>query len=243
MMTGNKKTTSSKAQVLAELAVMGAVIFMLLGYLFQQAFIAQQRQATEMYAFRKALQLSNDNEKSVNLRVIRDVVVPSFFSRINRQRINAVSAVDTNHRYVWKGNSEDSAASASFLQIGDAMIINNELFNISPMQIKPRGNSDSIWTASSFSLDEMIEGTSAAQLKKSSTTQYEYVTNIAENGQDRRMSKTLEYQVVNAPLEINYPSAEEIIKESEGDIEAVNVLPADIYLDFKETIKKSISHE
>lgn len=78
-----KSTTGRKAQAITEIAVFGTIILIIFAALLRYAMIFNAKQETQMYAFRKALELtqrrldSTMNGKrqfgSVNLQVMRDV--------------------------------------------------------------------------------------------------------------------------------------------------------------------------
>src|SRR3989338_3677666 len=101
------KSNAKKGQATTELAILGAVVMMVLAYLLQQGYIYNSRQALEMYAFRKALELSRNQQRGINLTVIRDVVTPSFFTGLNRQRLMASSSVEYNPRMMYIPYAED----------------------------------------------------------------------------------------------------------------------------------------
>lgn len=160
-----KRTGDIRGQASAELAIMGAVILMLLGYLFSQGLMYNNRQALEMYSYRKALQLSQKNEKGITLTVIRDALVPSFFAGISRQRLMSSSSVDYN---VWKlyNPKEDEPqdiGTRQLVQIGDAMIYKNYFLEIPATLVKvvtdhqDADDVDAEWIPSSISdLDSQL---------------------------------------------------------------------------------------
>ncbi len=122
-----KRLLKNKGQATAELAIMGAIVLMLLSYLVSQGFLYNNRQALEMYTFRKALQLSKQQERGINLTVIRDVITPSFFTGLSRQRLMSTSIVEYNPWIIWeaKPGEPQHVASLQLLQVNDAMIQGN----------------------------------------------------------------------------------------------------------------------
>jgi len=132
------KPRHNKGQATTELAVMGAIVLMLLGYLMQQGFIYNTRQSLEMYTFRKALELSRDEERGIDLTVIRDVISPSFFSGLNRQRVMATTIIDYNPWMLWVANKDEpkDIGSRKFIQVNEGMIKNNYFFEVPPTLAK-----------------------------------------------------------------------------------------------------------
>jgi hypothetical protein len=141
---------------------MGSIVIMALGFLLQQGFLYNNRQALEMYTFRQALQLSQQNQRGVSLSVSRDVFVPSFFSSLNRQRLTAASFVDYNPYILYIPYEEDpeDLPTWQLLQIGDAMIYRGSFIQVPPTKVKIKSddsNSDE-WnwvtsTAAGFSTE------------------------------------------------------------------------------------------
>jgi hypothetical protein len=98
------------------------VVLLLLGYLASQGSMYNQRQALEMYTFRRALELSREQERGIDLTVIRDVPVPSFFTALNRQRLISSASVDCNPWKVYIPDVPQDVGSKRYLQIGEKMI-------------------------------------------------------------------------------------------------------------------------
>lgn len=124
----------NKGQATTELAIMGAIVLMLLSYLVSQGFLYNNRQALEMYTFRQALKLSKDQERGINLTVIRDVITPSFFTGLSRQRLMASSIVDYNPWIIWQAYDEDPEDTAyrQLVQVNDAMIKGGNFMEVPP---------------------------------------------------------------------------------------------------------------
>ncbi len=133
---------NNRGQATAELALMGTVILMLLGYLMQQGTLYNARQGLEMYAYREALRQSKASERGATLTVVRDVVTPSFFSGLSRQRIMATASVDTNYNKLYEPDEPEDVGSKQYLQIGDAMILNQRLIEIPRIKVNVNYDGD-----------------------------------------------------------------------------------------------------
>jgi len=80
----NMKKSIKKAQATVELGVFSAILFMVLGFLFQQLYTIDQQQRLQMYAQRQALKLAKEHHRRINLTVTRFINNPNFLSRIDR---------------------------------------------------------------------------------------------------------------------------------------------------------------
>ncbi|MFA5118833.1 MAG: hypothetical protein WC695_08300 [Candidatus Omnitrophota bacterium] len=188
-----------KGQATTELAVAGVIIIMMLGYLMQQGFVYNSRQALEMYTFRRALQLTKGTERGVNLTVTRDLIVPSFFSSIGRQRIQAASSVEVNPWVIWMPTEEDPQDIGTYqvLQLDEKMIRDNQYVLIPPTLAKIKQKDDEedpewMWVPSP--VREIDPQTALAAPAK--TAAYSYTTNISENrtAGEKETNKTLTSQ-------------------------------------------------
>ncbi len=174
----------TKGQATTELAVAGVIIIMMLGYLMQQGFVYNSRQALEMYTFRRALQLTKSTERGVNLTVTRDLIVPSFFSSIGRQRIQAASSVEVNPWVIWipKDGEAEDIGTYQVLQLDEKMIRNNQYVLIPPTLAKIKqadDEEDPEWMYVPSPVREIDPQTALTTPAKTST--YSYTTNIREN--------------------------------------------------------------
>lgn len=185
-----------KGQATAELAILGSILIMLLAYLVQQGYLYNARQALEMYTFRKALELSRspEQERGITLTVIRDVISPSFFSSINRQRLMSSASVDLNPWVVYTPNEPEHIPNRQLLQMGEAMIRNKLFFEVPPTKIKieTEGNQDQAeedkWQWVNSSVRELDASIEHAQVKSS---EYNYTTTVRETNIDKAISKEL----------------------------------------------------
>jgi len=150
---------NKKAQATAELAIMGSIVIMLLGYLMQQGFIYNSRQALEMYTTREALLKSRQLERGVSLTVMRDVFVPSFFTGLNRQRLISSASVSADPWHIYIPVVPGDVATLQLMQVGENMIRKGVFFQVPPthVRITTEGNQDQDeedqwqWLASSTS--------------------------------------------------------------------------------------------
>ncbi|MFA6217557.1 MAG: hypothetical protein WDL87_07935 [Candidatus Omnitrophota bacterium] len=188
-----------KGQATTELAVAGVIIIMMLGYLMQQGFVYNSRQALEMYTFRRALQLTKSSERGVNLTVTRDLIVPSFFSSIGRQRIQAASSVEINPWIIWMAKEDEPQDIGTYqvLQLDEKMIRDNQYVLIPPTLAKIKQADDEedpewMWVPSPV---REIDPQTALTLP-AKTAAYSYTTNISENRttKEKETTKTLTSQ-------------------------------------------------
>jgi hypothetical protein len=238
-----------KGQATTELAIAGAIIIMVLAYLIQYGYIYNCRQSLEMYTFRKALQLSREKQRGIALTVIRDVILPSFFTGISRQRLMASANVVYNPYLIyipWEQDPED-VPTIQLVQINDGMIRNGYFFQVPPTLIKINRNDvdddeeEPQWGTSSIS-----EFDSQAQLEQKSS-QYAYLTNVSENRLYHNMNKQLTSRDIiptkiifdrESTTENNYRA-----DDWEGKIDNIEVyagtIPKDVNMIVDETITKT----
>jgi len=249
---------NKKGQATTELAIMGTVVIMLLAYLLQQGYVYNCRQALEMYAFRKALETSRGQQRGINLTVIRDIISPSFFTGLNRQRLMATAAVDYNPSIQWIPYLEDpeDISSRQLLQVGEAMIRKGSFLEIPPTlaKIETKDNQaapDSErwqWMNSAVSeIDPQSEDVKVTQR----TSKYNYDTTISESQLSKSVDKTLRSEDT-IPTVINFEPQERIVQsyvndDWEGDILmnadgtpkiTIQNIPADANLVLDEVIRR-----
>jgi len=181
---------SKKGQATTELAIIGTLVIMALAYLIQYGYVYNNRQALEMYAFRKALELSKQYERGITLTVMRDVILPSFFTGVSRQRLMATASVEYNPYKLYTPYQEDpeDVGTWQLVQLNDGMIRKNYFLQIPPTLITTRnetGDNIAMWYNSAIA-----EFDSQAQLEKKSSA-YEYTTSVSEAGQVYTIVKQL----------------------------------------------------
>jgi len=145
---------SKKGQATTELAIIGTLVIMALAYLIQYGYMYNNRQALEMYAFRKALELSKQYERGITLTVMRDVILPSFFTGVSRQRLMATASVEYNPYKLYSPYQEDpeDVPTWQLIQLNDGMIRKNYFLQVPPTLITTRNDTGSdiaMWSSSS----------------------------------------------------------------------------------------------
>jgi len=194
---------------------------MALLFLAQQAFMYKAKQGLEMYAFRKALQLSKSSGRGIDLTVIRDVVTPSFFGGLSRERIQASASVEANPWDVWNPGEDSSndegvpqdIGTFQLLQIGEAMIQRGYFIRIPPTRIKVAENSDSLadadwsWKTSSISEIDAQELSIPGLAKRQSS--YKNNKTVSENNLGRSTYDSLETTDTNR-IQIKFQTADKI---------------------------------
>lgn len=246
---------SNAGQATTELAIMGSIVIMLFAYLFSQGFIYNARQALEMYTFREALRQSRQQERGITLTVMRDVISPSFFTGLNRQRLQASASVDTN---VWKVYIPDVAQdlpTKQLLQINEAMIRNNIFIEVPPTKVKvdTRGEAGEWqWINSAIrEIDPQTPLNNPANRPKSSS-EYTYRTETQETETQSITDKRLQSQdtIITG---ITFETADKIRQNylnddwhpagSDEKITAVSVdagtVPGNVELNLEERVLKS----
>lgn len=189
----------NKGQATTELAVMGTIVLMALAYLLQQGYFYNSRQALEMYAFREALKLSRAQERGISLTVSRDVITPSFFSGLSRQRLMASSSVEVNpwKVYVPEEDTPQDVARYQLLQINEAMIRDGKFILIPPTKakVKPEGE-DSKWQWIDSSIREIDPQIPSEEQEQATPfkniSNYTYLTSTSEDSYAKTIAKNLE---------------------------------------------------
>lgn len=235
-----------KGQAVTELAIFGAIVLMLLGYLLQQTFSYNSKQALEMYTFRQALQLSRGNERGISLTVIRDLFTPSFFSGLSRQRVMASASVDTNAYILYTPDIPGDLTSYQLVQINDAMIKRGTFFQVPPthMHIVPSEGDDNgpMWYSSTV---REMGAQDAAPGDTRTTSQYTNVTSIDEADGVKAVTKNLS-STDTVPTIITFEDATTVLRNYRaddwaGDISSISMagnVPGNVKLTLTETVKK-----
>lgn len=226
------------AQAIAELAIAGAILIMLLGYLLQQGYIYNMKQAVEMYTFRKALQLSRDQQREIILTVIRDVIVPSFFTGLNRQRTMSTASVEYNPYLIYepKEDTPRDIGTRRLIQINELMIQEDRFLEVPPTLVTTEkgGEKTTRWETSQIAeLD--------SQENKRSTTTYKYVTDVSEDEEAKTLAKSLT-ATEDVSTIIKFEPAAEVKKTLEEDDPGTTVtvgeVPKDVEIVFREKTTK-----
>ncbi len=229
---------NQKGQATTEFAIMGAVVIMLLAYLATQGFLYSSRQSLEMYAFRKALEISRKEEKGVTLMVLRDVFAPSFFAGLSRNRLQASASVEYNPKVIWEPKESDpqDISRIQLIQINDKMIREGEFFEVPPMKTKvitsdmtpeQRNDASIVWENSPMpAIDEQVDGSSVGPKIYS----FKSTVNILEDKQGKKVRKKLE-TVDRIPMSIVFDNATKI-KESYN---TTKILPDGTEISFRDT--------
>jgi hypothetical protein len=178
-----------KGQATTELAIMGSIIVMLMAYLLQQGFVYNARQGLEMYTFREALRKSKQEKRGVTLTVVRDVIAPSFFTGITRQRLMATSSAEMAPYDYYDAANANDVSSKQFIQIGEPMIRRGNFIQAPAIKVKittAEKTEDQYVSAPISELD--------SQSMSSRSSTYSYVTNATESvmlGKRKRINKDL----------------------------------------------------
>lgn len=239
-----------KGQATAEMAIMGAVVMMIFAYLLQQGYVHNARQALEMYTFREALQLSrqglgHNRPVGISLTVVRDVVNPSFFTGVSRQRLMSSASVDLNPWIVY--NATDDAGdmgTRQLFQMGEKMIRKGMFLEVPPSYVvmRTQGNDE----------DNKQWSNSAIRDVNSigySESDYDYVTNTRETPFDKTVTKDL-MSVDIRPMEMRFENEAETERNyyeedwtppgDDDHILAADVssVPVDMEVSLEETLTK-----
>lgn len=185
---------NKRGQATAELAIMGSIVIMLLAYLLQQGYLYNSRQSLEMYTFREALRQSRSQERGVTLTVIRDIIIPSFFSSLNRQRLMSSASIDLNPWKLYIPDVAQDLPTRQLLQVDEAMIRNRLFFEVPPTHIKlvTEANQDQSeedqWQWVNSAIREIDPQT---PLTTPRTSTYNYTTQVSETDQNKTITKNL----------------------------------------------------
>ncbi len=200
---------NNKGQATAELAIMGSIVIMLLAYLLQQGYIYNARQSLEMYTFREALARSknpvpgdpNSQYRGITLTVIRDVISPSFFTGLNRQRLMATSSVDYNPWIMYGPTQAQDLPTKYLLQVGEAMVRNKLFFEVPPTKVKvvtkANEGQDEVdqWQWENSAVREidpqMPDRPENEPMKSPKTSTYSYASTVKETTADKIITKDL----------------------------------------------------
>lgn len=238
----------NKGQATTELAIMGTVVLMMLAYLLQQGYFYNSRQALEMYAFREALQLSRAQERGISLTVSRDIVVPSFFSALSRQRLMASSSVEVNpyKLYAPDEDSPQDISSYQLLQMDEAMIRDGKFIMVPPTKVKMESDEGGQWQWMNSSIREIDAQIPPIQPTPPSAPTniytYAYQTSVLEDGQAKTITKNLETQD-NIDRKITFEDKEKMMDDYNKDttdtkIEDIDdtTIPSEITFSLNESI-------
>lgn len=245
------KSNAKKGQATTELAILGAVVMMVLAYLLQQGYIYNSRQALEMYTFRKALELSRKEQKGISLTVIRDIITPSFFTGLNRQRLMASSSIEHNPHIMYIPYEEDPehTPSRQLVQMDEAMIKNKIFFEVPPTKIKIEirdSGEPPEWQWMGSAISGIDPQTKSVKLTER-TSEYKNVTATSEDYYQKNIAKTLETKDV-IPTQIEFDDEERIIEnytkdDWENEIIKVEVAKATIPKDLELTLEEKVRRE
>lgn len=250
-----RRNNHKKGQASVELAIIGSAVIILLAYLVQQGYLYNSRQSLEMYAFRQALSQSREQQRGVTLTVMRDVIVPSFFSSLNRQRLMASASVDLNSYKLYIPDKPQDIPSKQLLQIGEAMIQNKLFFEVPPTKVKivtnrnqgEEENKQWLWVNSAVrELDANIEH------GQEKTAIYDYNITVTEDEYAKTIGKNLSSRDKVSTI-ITFENGTRIIKSYNDDnwtpgsdddhINSVDVdvgtIPKDVNLGLEETVTRS----
>ncbi|MFH1441996.1 MAG: hypothetical protein ABIH18_08165 [Candidatus Omnitrophota bacterium] len=233
------KGKNIKGQATTEFAIMGAFVIMLLTYLLQQGFVYEARQNLEMYTFRQALKKSRQEERGISLTVIRDMVSPSLFSGISRQRLMASAVVEYNPWKLYVADRAQDVPTKQYLQVGDAMIEKGSFIEIPPtnVRVKTKDNNDWAWTTSS------IKDMDRKELRE----EYDYSTTVKETREKKEVEKILEnkqtiVEGIGFEHDVNEIKQGYFDNDLKHDYEEVevdaNTIPKDIHIIIEETLKR-----
>ena len=231
-----------KGQATTELAIFGSLIIMILAYLVQTGFVANAKQALEMYTFREALKLSFAHKRGITLTVIRNVVTPSFFSTLSRQPFMATTSVDTNCEKLYLPENAQDVSTYQLMQIGETMIRNEFFFAIPRMKVWKRGyeneDGDADWSWDNAIPDEID------YQENTKTSKYNYSTAVRETSRYREVSKAQENEEI-FPVTITFKDRDSILDArniigEDGEITDVDAttIPHDVTLTLNETIRR-----
>ncbi|MBU1366292.1 MAG: hypothetical protein KKE55_03585 [Candidatus Omnitrophica bacterium] len=244
-----------KAQATAEMAILGSLVLLLLGYLVSQGFLYNQRQALEMYTFRKAMEVSKSKGRGVSLTVMRDVFSPSFSPSLGRSKTMASASVDANWWKIFIPDVKEDVTDYQLVQIGDAMITQGKFLQIPPMKMKVKTqehvkegeNPEWQWTSAVVrELDSQIA-------PSSKTFNYDHLTHIQDTSAGKTVYKKLS-STDTIPIPVTFESGGRIRQDyfdddsyhgTGNDKEIVSVelgnIPANATLTLTETAIKERS--
>lgn len=215
---------NKKGQATTELAVMGSVMLMIMLFLVQQAFMYKARQGIEMYTFRQALMMSRNTGRGIDLTVTRDVVTPSLFAGLSRERLQASASIEANpwDLYTAPATSSDNAPNDiptyQLLQIGEAMIQNGHFIQIPLTKIKvvtdnDKNDDDWSWKTSSMrEFDAQKLNAYDPQLESARASGYENIRIRQENRTGNYASDILTTQD-RSNIKVTFQTPDEIARD------------------------------
>lgn len=208
-----------KAQSTVELGVFSIILFMVLSFLFQQGYLMEQKQKLQMYTHRQAMKFSQQQNRRINLTVMRSVSAPNFFGGLERIPIVATASAEWNPRYEWISQSTedqpdgapDDTPEVSYLQIGDEMMQSGDYVTVPLMKMRITANGeDKVDFQPVGFMDQTEEVITTAQTTKRLNEDNSTIRNYSE--QDYVVERFVKYHVL-------LPDAqEESIDKIEGDL-------------------------
>jgi len=251
---------NNKGQATAELAIMGTIVIMLLGYLMQQGFIYNARQSLEMYTSREALYKSRQLERGVALTVMRDVFVPSFFSGLSRQRLMSSASVSADPWNQYIPDKPTDLPTVQLVQLGETMIRKGVFFKVPPTYVRVVTNRnanedvDKQWqwfNSGTSSIDAPATGTLPTTANQKGSA-YSNDFSVTENTDSKRIEKSLSsHDVINSTVEFeegstvrqNYIDNDWSADGAEEHVLSVTVdnatIPSDAKFILEETVTRS----
>jgi len=135
-------------QAAIELALFGAVAFMIIAAMLNYAQTIAMQQEVGMYAFRRTLQLSKNRgrtgaSRQVDLTVFKEVYPVSLFdSNIDRQKVSSSASIDWEYDSETLDREERDSYPAHYWQFGRRMIARNELIELPTMHVRVRNDKE-----------------------------------------------------------------------------------------------------
>jgi len=242
---------------------MGAAVLMALLVLVQQGFMYKARQGLEMYTFRQALYMSKSTGRGIDLTVMRDIVTPSFFAGLSRDRLQASASIEANSWDLYTASAKDPSTGAGddspqdiptyqLLQVGEAMIQNGHFLQIplTRMKVETKDGKGKDWSWKTSSIRE-LDAQNVGTDDSNRSTEYNYAKTNREVSTGNTMksihSNTYDSQEKNY-VKITFQPADEIKEdykkndwedniESEAKV-SVHDIPADAGVMLDEKLRR-----
>ncbi len=237
-----------KGQATTELAIAGALVIMMLGYLMQQGFIYNSRQALEMYTFRRAVELSKAKERGVALTVSRDVVVPTFFTGIARQRLVSSTSVEINPWMLYIADNPADVGTYQLIQMNEKMIRQGQYILVPPSQVKisqvdQEEAPEWEWTTSMVrEFDPQDPAHRSVSVAPDKQSNYTNTATISEDSSNKTVHKSLVSRDIESRA-VNFENAAKVIESTSKDPDItgveVGVIPPNITFTVDETIERT----
>ena len=133
----------NRGQAATELAIFGSIMLIIVGAMLNYGQTLATQQEMQMYAFRRALQLSraryNDSEaaRQVDFTVFKEVYPVSVLdSGVAKSRVSASASIDWESDTGTLTGEDPEDFSTQYWQLGRRMIRNNELIELPKMKVK-----------------------------------------------------------------------------------------------------------